>query len=182
MGAEGGVVWVTLKPDGDRDEVLHLLELVGIFPTTRNGRRAVQEWMSGEGPEEIGLTDNDIVGEWNTCLPWLDLCELKPVYQEMSEIESGDFADNYVGLGPDSTLRDILIEDLTSSLGQNYHSKTILEGFQEVQWQRNILSDSEYEMTVRGWCEGIRRNLVFAPTHYNSNRFEPLVLDYEVWT
>lgn len=184
MGAEGGVVWVTLLPEGDRDEVLNLFELVGINPSTRGGREDVRSWMHGSGPTEEGIDDLSIVDEWNTCLPWLGLRELEGIWDEMVTLESGEHTESYLGLGPDSTLQDIALESLTTTppIDYTYPTKTILEGMGEAHRKiEDILGDPNYKVTVREWCNAIRGNLLFTGRFWRGASV-PLVVFHEVWT
>lgn len=206
MGAEGGVAWLTLHKEESRQEVLALLEMVGIRPST-GGRNAIDSWLAGntrETDEDINSSTEScwdvlpmaptIIDEWNNCVDWQGLSELQDIWYELQSILMNE---DHLGLGPDATFQDVAMEELTnpwveppktSPWGgkiprQGDPLRTLHEGMEET-WRYDggweaAMSDPGNTMTIATWCERLRSLVVLTG---KNNDCQPFVNDHEVWT
>ena len=207
MGAEGGVAWLTLHKETDRDDVLALLAMVGIEPST-GGRDAINSWLAGhtrEDNDDINSSTEScwdvlpnapsVIDEWNTCLDWMGLLELGDIWYELQSVLKGE--DQGLGLGPEATFQDVAMEELTNPWVQSPQPsmwggrvrregdplRTLHEGMEEV-WRYKggweaAMKDPDNAMTIATWCERLRSMVVLTG---KNNDCMPFVNDHEVWT
>lgn len=186
MGAEGGVAGVFLVREEGRAEVQRLLEMVGM--NFRVGdRREVEAWMATEGPE-LEFRGPCLLTEWNTCLDWLNLQELEALWGEVLFVLSGGLNRQYphIGLGPDATFADVILEALTGTTLQYHPMKTLLEGIREANYPglQAAYTDPRYAMTLAHWAGRLGELLkMYTPGVFWSDfTLYPVVSTYEVWT
>lgn len=207
MGAEGGVAWLTLRTEEARDEVLALLEMVGIHPST-GGRDAIDSWLAGntrEDDEDINSSTEScwdvlpkeptIIDEWNNCVDWQGLSELSEIWHEVQAILKGE--DQGLGLGSGATFQDVAMEEITNpwidppprnlwgevTRRSGDPLRTLHEGMVETWrykggWQAAMV-DPGNTMSLRTWCDRLRALVVLTG---KNDDCEPFVNDHEVWT